>query len=170
MEIASDRSKGPLIASLDTSVYVIPTDAPESDGTLEWDRTTLVVVEVAAGDARGLGYTYASGASASVVRETLAALVIGQDVFATSAIAARMVQGVRNLGRAGIAAMAISAVDAALWDTKARLLGLPLATLLGQVRPGVPAYGSGAFTRRTRPSVCASNSVAGQRTACRSSK
>ncbi|HEY4187433.1 MAG TPA: enolase C-terminal domain-like protein [Polyangia bacterium] len=137
------------MANVRTSVFVIPTDAPESDGTLEWDRTTLVVVEISAGAVRGLGYTYANSATAAVVRDSLEPLVVGQDVFAIPALAARMVQGVRNLGRAGIASMAISAVDAALWDTKARLLDLPLVTLLGQVRPSVPAYGSGGFTSYT---------------------
>jgi hypothetical protein len=57
-----------------------------------------------------------------------------------------MQHAVRNLGRVGIAAMAIGAVDAALWDLKARLLHLPLVTLLGAVRDRVPVYGSGGFT------------------------
>lgn len=52
-----------------------------------------------------------------------------------------MLRAVRNIGRPGIASMAIAAVDAALWDLKARLLGLPLATLLGAVRDTVPIYG-----------------------------
>ena len=42
--------------------------------------------------------------------------------------------------------MAISAVDIALWDLKARLLGCPLAGLLGRARDAVPVYGSGGFT------------------------
>ncbi len=57
-----------------------------------------------------------------------------------------MVGAVRNAGRPGIAATAISAVDVALWDLKARLAGLPLARLLGQERDEVPIYGSGGFT------------------------
>jgi L-alanine-DL-glutamate epimerase-like enolase superfamily enzyme len=57
-----------------------------------------------------------------------------------------MVARTRNLGRAGIVSMAISAVDVALWDLKARLLNLPLVTLLGPVRKSVPIYGSGGFT------------------------
>ena len=65
-----------------------------------------------------------------------------------------MIRAVRNIGRPGIAATAISAVDIALWDLKARLLGCPLAGLLGQARPSVPVYGSGGFTsydaRQTR--------------------
>lgn len=136
----------PPVAALRTSVFVVPTDSPESDGTLTWDQTTLVVVEISAGDARGLGYTYGNAATAAVIHDSLEPVVVGRDVFATSAHAARMAQAVRNLGRAGIASMAISAVDAALWDTKARLLQLPLVTLLGQVRSAAPVYGSGGFT------------------------
>jgi L-alanine-DL-glutamate epimerase-like enolase superfamily enzyme len=141
--------RGPKIEAVDVSTYVIPTDAPESDGTLEWDRTTLVVVEIAAGGARGLGYTYAAAAAGGVVREQLAKLVLGADVFAIAAINARMLEAIRNLGRQGIVATALSAVDTALWDTKARLLHMPLAVLLGTAKPGVPAYGSGGFTSYT---------------------
>ena len=57
-----------------------------------------------------------------------------------------MVHHVRNIGRPGIASMAISAVDTALWDLKARLLEQPLVGLFGQVRDGMPIYGSGGFT------------------------
>jgi len=56
------------------------------------------------------------------------------------------VAAVRNLGRPGIASMAIAAVDVALWDRKARLLEVPLATLLGQARPHIDAYASGGLT------------------------
>ena len=35
---------GPLVTAVDTAVYVIPTDAPEADGTLTWDSTTMVLV------------------------------------------------------------------------------------------------------------------------------
>jgi L-alanine-DL-glutamate epimerase-like enolase superfamily enzyme len=146
---AGRHGRGPAIESVEVSTFVIPTDAPESDGTLEWDRTTLVVVEVAAGGVRGLGYTYASAAAGAVVREHLARLVAGADVFAIAAIQSRMLEAIRNLGRAGVVSTAISAVDTALWDTKARLLKLPLAVLLGMARPGVPAYGSGGFTSYT---------------------
>jgi L-alanine-DL-glutamate epimerase-like enolase superfamily enzyme len=57
-----------------------------------------------------------------------------------------MVRAVRNLGRPGIASMAIAAVDTALWDLKARLLGVSVVTLLGAGRREVPVYGSGGFT------------------------
>jgi L-alanine-DL-glutamate epimerase-like enolase superfamily enzyme len=141
--------RGPAIGAVDVSTFVIPTDALESDGTLVWDRTTLVVVEISAGGVRGLGYTYAAAATAAIVHDTLAKLVLGADVFAIPAANARMLEAIRNLGRSGIVATAISAVDTALWDAKARLLQLPLAALLGLARSRVPVYGSGGFTSYT---------------------
>ena len=146
---ATRGERGPRVESVRAAAYVIPTDAPESDGTLEWDRTTLVVVEISAGGATGLGYTYADRATATVVRDTLAEAITGADAFAIPAAGRRMLERVRNLGRAGIASMAISAVDVALWDLKARLLEVPLATLLGTARPATPVYGSGGFTSYT---------------------
>lgn len=134
------------IKKLEVSAFEIPTDGPESDGTLEWDSTTLVLVESQAGNVAGLGLSYASKAAASVIREKLEALVVGQDVMDVAGVWERMNRAVRNLGRPGLAAMAVAAVDIALWDLKARWLQLPLVKLLGLVRPGIPAYGSGGFT------------------------
>jgi L-alanine-DL-glutamate epimerase-like enolase superfamily enzyme len=57
-----------------------------------------------------------------------------------------MVRSIRNMGRPGIASMAIAAVDCALWDLKAKLFDVALAVLLGRVRDEVPVYGSGGFT------------------------
>jgi L-alanine-DL-glutamate epimerase-like enolase superfamily enzyme len=118
----------------------------ESDGTLQWHSTTMVLVEVHAGDVTGTGYTYADASTGVLIRDLLADVVCGQDAMAIGKIWAAMVASVRNLGRPGIAAMAISAVDVALWDLKARLLDVPLVTLLGAVRDVVPVYGSGGFT------------------------
>jgi L-alanine-DL-glutamate epimerase-like enolase superfamily enzyme len=135
------------VASVDAAAYRIPTDAPESDGTIEWDSTTLVLVRVAAAGREGIGYSYATTASATLARDVLAGVLAGRDALQTAARNADMVRAVRNLGREGIAAMAISAVDVALWDLKGRLLGLPVAHLLGgAARDAVPAYGSGGFT------------------------
>ena len=124
----------------------MPTDAPEADGTLSWDATTIIVVNAEAGGQRGLGYTYSDATNAALVNRKLAPLLCGSDSFDIPAALRRMRVHVRNLGRAGLAATAISAVDAALWDLKAKLLGLPLATLLGMARDRVPVYGSGGFT------------------------
>jgi L-alanine-DL-glutamate epimerase-like enolase superfamily enzyme len=130
----------------DVSLYRIPTDVPEADGTYAWDSTTLVLVHLQAGGQKGLGYTYANAATAAVVRDQLRPVIVGQSAERIPQLWIRMVQAVRNLGRQGIASMAISAVDAALWDLKGKLLGVSLAELLGSARGAAPIYGSGGFT------------------------
>jgi L-alanine-DL-glutamate epimerase-like enolase superfamily enzyme len=131
------------------SLFSVPTDGRESDGTLEWEKTTLVLVQASAGSEQGVGYTYADSAAGKLIHESLAKVATGMDAMSPQAAYMAMWQRIRNLGRPGICSMAISAVDSALWDLKARLLGLPLVTLLGQVREAAPVYGSGGFTSYT---------------------
>jgi L-alanine-DL-glutamate epimerase-like enolase superfamily enzyme len=147
MDVAIDR--------VEASAYTIPTDLPEADGTYSWDSTTLVLVEATAAGATGLGYTYADLATMQLIRSTLAGVVQGMDAMAVPGAWRAMGHAVRNLGRPGIASMAIAAVDAALWDLKARLLGLPLVTLLGPARRAAPVYGSGGFTTYTDEQLAA---------------
>ncbi|MFD9910004.1 enolase C-terminal domain-like protein [Streptomyces sp. NPDC059063] len=128
------------------SAYTVPADAPEADGTAAWDTTTVVVVEITAADATGTGWTYAPAAAVDVVREQLTPVLTGRDALDIPAAHDAMVKAVRNAGRPGLASCAISAVDIALWDLKARLLEVPLVRLLGAARDEVPVYGSGGFT------------------------
>ncbi len=134
------------VDSVAAASYVIPTDAPEADGTLAWRSTTLIVVTASAGGQRGIGWSYGSPASALLVNEMLAGVVTGRGALAAPAAAEELSRAVRNVGREGIASIAISAVDIALWDLKARLLGLPLAVALDVVHDEVEIYGSGGFT------------------------
>jgi L-alanine-DL-glutamate epimerase-like enolase superfamily enzyme len=134
------------VESVRARAFTIPTDAPEADGTLSWSATTLVLVQADAGGHTGLGFSYAHSAAAAVVTSVLCEAVVGGDALSPPAAWERMRAAVRNIGYPGVAASAISAVDVALWDLKARLLGLSLATLLGPVRRTVPIYGSGGFT------------------------
>jgi L-alanine-DL-glutamate epimerase-like enolase superfamily enzyme len=137
------------VTQIEVAVYTIPTDAPEADGTIRWDSTTMIAVHAHAGDKVGFGYTYAAAAAGRLIEETLAPAVQGGDVFAIPSAWSIMVHAVRNIGRPGIASMAIGAVDTALWDLKAKLLGLPLVLLFGAARETVPVYGSGGFTSYT---------------------
>jgi len=134
------------IDHLEVSHYTIPTDAPESDGTLEWDHTGLVIAVVHGGGKQGLGYTYAGAETAALIHGELGEVVKDADAMAPAAAYMTMWKKVRNTGRAGVCSMAISAVDCAIWDLKARLLDVPLATLLGPMRTHIPVYGSGGFT------------------------
>lgn len=137
------------ISSLTTSVFTVPTDAPEGDGTFAWSATTVVVVTVTCHDATGIGWTYGPAACASLVDEMLRDVVLGTDAMSVPGTWSAMNREVRNATRAGVAGYAISAVDVALWDLKAKLLGLPLADLFGRVHQEVPVYGSGGFTTYT---------------------
>ncbi|MEV6739672.1 enolase C-terminal domain-like protein [Streptomyces sp. NPDC051104] len=137
------------IDAVDVHAFEVPTDGPdgkEQDGTLDWDSTTVVLVRVHAGGRTGLGYTYGDVSAASFVESKLAPAIKGQDVTSPPALWQRMGVRIRNAGRPGVGAMAVSAVDVALWDLKARLLGLPLVRLLPAYHDRVPVYGSGGFT------------------------
>jgi L-alanine-DL-glutamate epimerase-like enolase superfamily enzyme len=142
----SSNDSAAAIERIDVSAYKIPTDFPEADGTFAWDSTTLVLVEVEAGGKTGIGYTYADTATACLIRDLLAGIVTGRDAMDIPGSWTAMLRAIRNLGQPGIASMAISAVDVALWDLKGKLLDCSLTTLLGAVRQGVPVYGSGGFT------------------------
>jgi L-alanine-DL-glutamate epimerase-like enolase superfamily enzyme len=139
----------PRLERVVASPYSVPTDRPESDGTLEWASTTIVVVEAFAGDQRGLGYTYGHPAMAELVSSTLSPVVEEMDALSPPRAWAAMQREVRNIGRQGLVAMAISAVDIALWDLRAKLLSVALADSLGRFHESIPAYGSGGFTSYT---------------------
>ena len=134
------------VESLACSVFTVPTDRPEADGTITWDATTVVVVEATGGGSSGLGWSYAGRACKAVVEDQLAPHVCGRPVGDVPGANEAMIRACRNLGRPGVAAEAISAVDVALCDLKARLLGVPLAAMFGRCHEEAPVYGSGGFT------------------------
>ncbi len=142
------------VEAVDVRAYKIPTDGHESDGTLEWDSTTLVYVELQSGSLTGVGYTYADISTATLIRSLLADVLIGQDAMQTGRRWGEMCGAIRNLGRDGITSMAIAALDIALWDLKGKAFGLPVCALLGQAREAVPIYGSGGFTSYTVDRLC----------------
>ena len=137
------------VERLETCCFTIPTDQPESDGTLEWSSTTIVVVEAVGGGRRGLGWTYAPEAAEAVVNAILAPRVSGRSLEDLGGLWLELGAAVRNAGRPGIAFCALSAVDLALWDLRARLFEVPLSTLLPAARDRVPVYGSGGFCSYT---------------------
>jgi L-alanine-DL-glutamate epimerase-like enolase superfamily enzyme len=129
--------------------FTVPTDEPESDGTLEWEATTIVVVELEAEGECGLGYAYGDRSVGAFVDSMLRPCLCGADAMGPAATWAAMRRAIRNAGQQGVGAMALSAADIALWDLKARLLGLPLADLLPRFHEAAPVYGSGGFTSYT---------------------
>jgi L-alanine-DL-glutamate epimerase-like enolase superfamily enzyme len=165
-----NEAAGAPIQGLSARAYRIPTDRPEADGTFAWNSTTLIVVTVEAGDQSGVGYTYADASAASLANTVLAATLRHRSSFDIPACWDAMQRAVRNIGRSGIAACAISAVDTALWDLKARCFDIPLVRLLGAARTEVPVYGSGGFTTYTDEQLREQLSGWVERNGCRAVK
>jgi L-alanine-DL-glutamate epimerase-like enolase superfamily enzyme len=128
------------------SFYTVPTDSSEADGTFSWTSTSMVLVQLECGSTHALGYTYADRSTAVLAHKLLNEVVLGADPLCHGATLQGLLAAIRNLGETGIAMMAVSAIDNALWDLRARLVDLPLVSLLGQIRPSIPVYGSGGFT------------------------
>jgi L-alanine-DL-glutamate epimerase-like enolase superfamily enzyme len=148
------NSSDPKIVGTSATAFTVPTDAPEADGTFAWDSTTLIVVEMKCEGAIGFGYTYSHKMAAPLARELMKEHVEGQSPFDTNALFSAMRKAQRNYGRDGIAAAALSAIDTALWDLKAKQLDKPLCSVLGQMREGAPVYGSGGFTTYSEEQLC----------------
>ena len=106
----------------------------------------MVTCEVEAGGETGFGYGYADRRYRPLRHRRPRPGPVGAGRRSTRPACWRaMVDAVRNHGRQGVAAMAISAADAALHDLRGKLLDAPLSALLGPCREAVPAYGSGGF-------------------------
>jgi L-alanine-DL-glutamate epimerase-like enolase superfamily enzyme len=138
------------VKNLNVSAYTIPTDAPEADGTLQWNSTTLVLVELEAAGKKGIGYTYSDESAAFLIEKKLKHFVLQRNALDIAGITNFLTHQIRNSGTCGISMMAISAIDNALWDLKAKILDVPLCRLLGQMKDAMLLYGSGGFTSYTK--------------------
>lgn len=127
--------------------FKIPTVSPsECDGTLCWDSTGLLVVEVQTQDFLGVGYTYTDEAAKALVKTRFAPLLKSNDPSHIQKAMQVLFVEARNIGHQGIVAAALSALDIALWDLKAKLLQIPLSDLLGRHSEKILGYWSGGFT------------------------
>jgi L-alanine-DL-glutamate epimerase-like enolase superfamily enzyme len=142
---ASNRSAA-AVEAVRAAAYTVPTDGPEADGTLDWSSTTAVVVTVTAAGLTGTGWSYTAPAAAHVVTDLLRGVVVGLDAEDMGGAFVAMRKAARNILVPGLVTAAISAVDLALWDLKARLYQTSLSGLFGRVREKVAIYGSGGFT------------------------
>jgi len=145
---------GARLRAITIDAFNIPTatsgrERPESDGTITWNSTGLIVVRLTAGDTTGLGFSHAPTAALGIIRELLWPVIDGMDTRDTERLFWAMARAVRNTGWRGLCAAAISAVDVAVHDLAARLAGVPLTQYLGGAHDTIPAYGSGGFTDYT---------------------
>jgi len=137
------------IANIAAGYYRIELPVPLSDSTHGTIRHFELITARIRDDqgAEGVGYTYTVGTGGGAVHSLLDRdirnLLVGADPDRIEALWQRMWWGLHFGGRGGPTILAISAVDIALWDLKARRLGTPLWRLLGGFDPAVPCYAGG---------------------------
>jgi len=141
------------IAKVLSQIVQLPADEPLADGPqVAGARRDFVVAKLATADGiEGIGVTFFGGAMTRALKQAvddLGALVIGEDPAMVERIADKCRQAAGGSDRGGVFNLAISAIDTALWDIRAKALGVPLAKLLGGFRDKVPAYASGALMRQ----------------------
>lgn len=137
------------VEEVQVDFFRIPTEKPESDGTLTWSSTGMLCVQIHCQGYTGLGYSYTTEAAAQIVKKHFVELIVGRGPYPVQKRNFQMQRSVRNFGHQGVAACALSAVDIALWDLKAQLLKIPLVELLGVFRDRTEAYASGGFTSQS---------------------
>jgi L-alanine-DL-glutamate epimerase-like enolase superfamily enzyme len=139
----------PRIAAIESGYFRVPLAVPLSDSThgemLAFELNTLRIRD--ADGAEGVGYTYTCGRNGAaidaILRRDIPDQVEGMDADRIEYMWNRIWWGQHYGGRGGPSVLALSALDMALWDLKARRLGQPLWTLLGGNDPRVPCYAGG---------------------------
>lgn len=138
-----------LIKTIDTGLYRIPLTVSLSDSTHgQINAFELITCRVRDSDgAEGVGYTYTvgrnGGAIADALRREIPELIEGCEADDTEAIWHQVWWALHYGGRGGPPVLALSALDIALWDLKARRAKLPLFRLLGGFDARVPCYAGG---------------------------
>ena len=138
-----------VIKRINTTLYRLPLSHPMTDATHGVHTEFEVVVVRLESDcgAAGCGYTYTIGrggaAIAALIERDMKALVLGADARRIEAIWERMWRSLHYVGRGGLVAFAMSAIDIALWDLRGNIEGIPLWQLLGGYAPQVRAYAGG---------------------------
>ncbi len=137
------------IGRLEVGHYVIPLAEVLTDSMHgEMRGFEIVVATVTDADgASGMGYTFTTGrnggAIANILLREITPLVVGEDAGRIEAIWKKVWWALHYGGRGGPSVLALSALDIALWDLKAKRAGLPLWRLLGGYNPAVPCYAGG---------------------------
>ncbi len=139
------------IQRIRSEIVRLPADEPLADGPKSSGTRDIVVVKIWTADGiEGVGVTFFGAAMTNTLKQAvddLGRLIIGDDPRLTERIADKLRVAAMSCGPGGVFTLALSAIDTALWDIKAKALGQPVAHLLGGHRDKVPAYASGALMR-----------------------
>lgn len=132
------------IVDVQTAAYRLPPSVPWEDATNKVQGLEFIVVDLVTDTGligTGFSYTVDVGGSAiaALVEDYLAGLVIGMDPRDYDRIWTKLQRQSRRLGL-GVNAMAIAAIDVAVWDLIGKIYGEPLYKLFGGARDSIPAY------------------------------
>src|SRR6476646_3459041 len=137
------------LRSIDAQHFRVPLDVPASDST-HGVMTSFELITARVTDAdgqEGVGYTYTTGHNGGAIHHLLAReipeIVAGADCELIEAIWQKVWWALHYGGRGGPTVLALSALDMALWDLKARRANLPLYRLMGGHDARVPCYAGG---------------------------
>jgi L-alanine-DL-glutamate epimerase-like enolase superfamily enzyme len=136
------------ITAIDACVLTVPTSKQMA---LEFPHHRLVIAEIATDEGlEGMGYSLVFGGAGadsvlSYLDERLKPLLLGEDPLAIERLWEKMYRGDRGVRRVGLAGMALSVLDIALWDLAGKAAKLPLYKLWGAVTDRVACYGSGGW-------------------------
>jgi L-alanine-DL-glutamate epimerase-like enolase superfamily enzyme len=135
------------IERIETDYYRLPLEAVGDAGHGLLDTEELITLKLYAGGLVGHGYSYTIGKGGRAVKalidHDIAPAVLGRDATDIDGIWRLLWQRLLFVGRGGLAAFAVAALDIALWDLRGLAEAKPLYALLGATARGIPAYGSG---------------------------
>ncbi|HRW10517.1 MAG TPA: mandelate racemase/muconate lactonizing enzyme family protein [Caldilineaceae bacterium] len=140
------------IIDIKTTVLAMPHLSGIQDATIRHyapGRTQCFAHVITDQGIEGLGIGGGAHAARAVIERTLKPILVGQDPLHIEKLWNDMFWAIRGVGRKGLAFSALSAVDIALWDLKAKYFEVPLYQLLGPYTETVPIYGSGGWTHFT---------------------
>jgi len=137
----------------------LPLPEPFTSAVVRVEAVHLVIARVTTeGGLTGLASAFAfSRRDAAMIAACLTQmtdLVLGQDAADPQALWQRLASALVFVGAGGPALAALSVLDMAAWDIRARAADLPLHFLLGAGRDRVPAYASGGSTAASVAELC----------------
>ncbi|HEX3864170.1 MAG TPA: mandelate racemase/muconate lactonizing enzyme family protein [Stellaceae bacterium] len=141
------------ITTINTGIVNLPANEPLADAAANPNGKRPIVWVTVGTDSgvQGIGVAYFGGSLTGTLRHAIAelgALLVGDDPQLTEGIHKKLFNAAGgSAGPGGVYHLALSALDIAIWDIKAKALDLPLWRLLGGARDRVPTYASGALMR-----------------------
>lgn len=158
-------SHGGRVAQLDVTIVAVPSRYPIESAirsTHEIVNVLLLVLteDGAHGSAYVAGFTRGQARAVRAMLEEFSPIVVGREASELAAVWRELRRACRLMDRGGPGVAAISAIDMALWDLKAKSLGEPLHALLGTVRHRLPVYASDGCWLSPDPDEVASQAQA----------